>query len=795
MPKILRWFILASIIIIIISSSLLTVQPARAGNDYIQSRPTRYYLADRVINNVDFSKLAAWGINTAVVDFDVNGSATTWRAVFTSAAASNINVVVWPSDWDDPRPNCGWEAPYNVSAGGDITEVKPLLDVASQYSNFIGIINAHESFWTCPMTFDEMAGIKDQLKAYALSKGRAIKIFNYIDNLYDRSILPDNQIARIMDVAITWQHCAGNAESTCDSADDSNSALANILNDRKRINDAGLNGVVDLVYIVQTFTTGGYGTKFSLNQLENYSCEFLNTGALDGYGYYTWDAGWWPDLHQWADLQSAIPYVYQNCIGGTQPATATPGGPTATASNTALPTSIRTATALPTFSRTPTATSNLPTPTGGNPSAFTFVSASDGQGEVANFTRTVNQIKTIAPSFILFTGDLENNGVNVTEMNNMTAPLKSANLYNAFMPVRGNHDDPNSTVWEAYFETTAPKVLPPGVTNYVSMNSSTDFMNYSFVYGNSIFIGLDVPGDIDLLNSTQLAFFEARLVYAESQGLIHAFIFTHGPLYCAESTHCTCTSRTDASCTPSALVALINRHPIISAFLNGHEHLLAWAHLDNTRLAGLTGSFEEFFTSPAGGWTYNSYLYPARVDYYYPSMGTSQGFGAVTVNGNQFTTCFYKVGTSTAVWCQTFTKGIIAQDTPTPTVTRIVTRTPTPTLTRTPTAAQTATAIPPTATPTLTVTPTVMATWSPAPGLESPADGSSTSSHQPIFDWAGSGSFVIQISTSNTFATSSTYNVAVSNYRPASAWLHRTYYWRVKQTGGAWSPMRSVTIK
>jgi hypothetical protein len=277
----------------------------------------KYYLADRVIDNSDFAILANWGINTAIVDFDVNGSSKDWKAVFTEAGKYGIGIVIWPSDWAHPRPNCNWEAPFPVSANGDITKIKPLLDVASTFPNFIGVVNGHESFWTCTnMTFDEMAGLKTQLKAYALSKGRDIKVWNYINSLYSTTgspSLPDNQISRIMDVAVTWLHCAGNAEGPCDTG--KNSALAQINSDRARITKAGLTNQVDLVYIMQTFTdtsgsyTSDYSKKFTLSQLETYSCEFVKTQALDGFGYYTWDAGWWPDLRQWTDLQPAIPYV------------------------------------------------------------------------------------------------------------------------------------------------------------------------------------------------------------------------------------------------------------------------------------------------------------------------------------------------------------------------------------------------------------------------------------------------------------------------------------------------------
>jgi hypothetical protein len=276
-------------------------------------RPLKYYLADRVMNNADFATLAAWGINTAMVDFDVNGNPTEWQAVFVEAAKFNINIVIWPSDWNDRRPDCDWEAPYPVSANGDITKVKPLLDVASQYSNFIGILNGHEPLWTCTnMSFDEMAGLKDQLKAYALSKGRAIKVWNYINSMYDESMYPASQIPRIMDVALIWKHCVGDTTERCAGSE---STLARITDSRARLTELGLGGKVELVFVIQTFTTDSpYNVKFTLSELENTACEFLNTSALDGFGFYTWDAGWWPDLRSWPDLQPAVLYIHDNCF-------------------------------------------------------------------------------------------------------------------------------------------------------------------------------------------------------------------------------------------------------------------------------------------------------------------------------------------------------------------------------------------------------------------------------------------------------------------------------------------------
>ena len=126
--------------------------------------------------------------------------------------------------------------------------------------------------------------------------------------------------------------------------------------------------------------------------------------------------------------------------------------------------------------------------------------------------------------------------------------------------------------------------------------------------------------------------------------------------------------------------------------------------MDNTRLAGLTGSFEQFITSPAGGTTYNASLFPARMDYTYLDMGSSQGFAVIAVNGYSFTFSIYKVGTTAPVWSNTFTKGV--PPTPTATVTFTPTATETATSTPTPTNAPA---------PTSTSTPTFTATYTAIP--------------------------------------------------------------------------------
>ena len=334
---------------------------------------------------------------------------------------------------------------------------------------------------------------------------------------------------------------------------------------------------------------------------------------------------------------------------------------------------------------------------------FSFVSMGDGQANAAIFTTTVNQIATLNPDLIIFNGDLENGGVVNAEINPMVTAIKNAGLFNQTFLVRGNHDNVisgSAALWESYFET-APniKVLPAGVSDYVSLDSSSDYLNYSFIYENSMFIGLDVPGDVSLLFA-QLTFLDTRLTYAESIGLVHAFIYFHGPLYCVESVHCTCTNKTDVNCTPADLISVINKHPIVSATFHGHEHILGWTHMDNSRVAGLTGSFEQFITSPSGGLTYNGSLYPDRIDYAYLDMGNSQGFADIIVNGDSFTFSIYKVGLTAPVWSQTFTKG--NHTTPTATFTFTPSTTETATYTASPTN---------TDTPTSTSTPTFTATY------------------------------------------------------------------------------------
>ena len=402
--------------------------------------------------------------------------------------------------------------------------------------------------------------------------------------------------------------------------------------------------------------------------------------------------------------------------------------PIPSVTNTSSPTTAFTATFTPTaaITRTPTQTLTLvptntftktsaPTQTNTvNPNGFTFAALSDSQSGTSTLLTVDNAIAALNPNLVLFNGDItDGNGVTTSELTSKTGVYKTTGLFDKTFFVRGNHDDVvsgSANLWESFFSTSPNvKILPNGVTNYVALDSNSTYLTYSFIYQNSMFLGVDVPGDADLITSAQYTFLDQRLTYAESIGLTHAFIWFHGGEYCVESQHCGCSTKLDGSCTPTAFVNLINKHPVVSATFHGHEHILSWTHMDNARVPSLTRSYEEFFTSPAATYTYNSYIYPNRVDYY--SNTNAPAYAYVSVNGSSFTVNLYRVGTG-SVWSKTFTKGSVIP-TNTPTVTRTPTPVGSPTLTKTPT---------PVASPTLTKTNT---TTTPTP-TQAPIQGRST---------------------------------------------------------------------
>jgi hypothetical protein len=314
--------------------------------------------------------------------------------------------------------------------------------------------------------------------------------------------------------------------------------------------------------------------------------------------------------------------------------------------------------------------------------AFLFASIADGHVGITKFTNTINQIKTLNPNFTIFIGDVENDGATTTELDPMINILKNTGLYNSTFLVRGNHDDHlagSQSLWQTYFSTTNPQSFPAEVSNYYPLNQSQSKLNYSFDYGNTRFIGLDTDTNANPPTESQYVFLESRLADATNLGLKHAFIFTHPPEYCVESTHCGC--QTTTGCGPSTRYRdIINKYPIVSATFHGHEHILSWTHINSTRVPGLTHEYEEFFTSSSGE-PYSFTPYPARMDHYNYSSSLA-AFAVIDVQDDtSFKVSFYQTGTTASIWSQIFTKNGTVNPTITPKVTVTPLKTPTPTIT------------------------------------------------------------------------------------------------------------------
>ena len=341
------------------------------------TRPLKYHLVDRVRNNNDFALLASWGIDTAVVDFKVGPQPdppSVWDSVVNAAAAAGVNIVIWPDGHrGSDVSGCRWETPFDdgsIGGGTDyLVNIRAILDRYGNNPHVIGIVTAHESVWVsssaqdrCSETIADMTAIKTQIHDYIDNTVHrdpnypGFGVWNYIDNIYNMSNLVDYsptqknaQIQGIMDVAVLWQHCAGYPTyqgdgSACEGSGHY-TALGGINYDRDLIANNGLEGIVDEAFLIQTFqqgTSGNYAGKFTLSELENYSCDFLNSDDLDGFGYYTWDEGWYTgNLKKFTSLQPAVPYITANCVNrsGVSPTpTAFPTGtPPYTPNHISLP--------------------------------------------------------------------------------------------------------------------------------------------------------------------------------------------------------------------------------------------------------------------------------------------------------------------------------------------------------------------------------------------------------------------------------------------------------------------------
>jgi hypothetical protein len=244
-----------------------------------------------------------------------------------------------------------------------------------------------------------------------------------------------------------------------------------------------------------------------------------------------------------------------------------------------------------------------------------------------------------SPSFTVYTGDLEPSGFTLAGTQTYMAAMNGNNnngLSGKTFSIRGNHDSADTAGWQSYYNE-------PGVASAIgaaNFNSLTTELTYSLDYQNAHFVGIDVPGDANLITSAETSWLDADLASAESRGLTHAFIFFHGPVFCAESQHCPYSGST-GSYAPASLITVLNNHPIVTATFHGHEHILADTQLNSSRFSGLTHPIEQIITGAAGAPLYACDL-PGRTDW----CDAVNGFATVDVAGNQMTVNFYQLGSN-----------------------------------------------------------------------------------------------------------------------------------------------------
>jgi hypothetical protein len=289
-------------------------------------------------------------------------------------------------------------------------------------------------------------------------------------------------------------------------------------------------------------------------------------------------------------------------------------------------------------------------------SSFRFVSWGDTKTGLSVLASLSNQANSLNPVFTIYSGDLCDSGFTVSCMDawkNAMNGYSDNGMFDKTFPVRGNHDSSDTAGWQAYFDLRAT-ALRIGATNYTELNED---LTYSFDYGNSHFIGVDVLGDATVLSPTQISWIDNDLAAAEQRGLTHAFIYFHGPIYCVAN-HCFCALR-DCG-TPTIIASLIdvfNRHPIVSATFHAHEHTYAFVHIDSSRISEVLHPFEQFVTGDAGaGPAGCSKTY--RFDY----CMDAHGFVTVDVFGNTFTISFYAQDNMIPV--KTLTFGVEVVSTP-----------------------------------------------------------------------------------------------------------------------------------
>jgi len=233
---------------------------------------------------------------------------------------------------------------------------------------------------------------------------------------------------------------------------------------------------------------------------------------------------------------------------------------------------------------------------------FTFVAWGDTREGYPNLQTMSPQVLAKNPDFLLFSGDLESSGFTTSGMTTFINAYNGGTgngLSSKTFFVRGNHDGSNVTGWESYFNFAE-------VTDVIgAMNYSSHLTDraYSFDYGNSHFIGLDVPGDISGLGSAQITWLNTDLTAAEGRGIVNSFIFVHGPPYCVNG-HCLY-STIFGDTAPKTFWDIVNNHMSVKVLFAGHEHVKTRTLLNNIRIPELTRDVVQIVAGAAGAPAYS----------------------------------------------------------------------------------------------------------------------------------------------------------------------------------------------
>jgi hypothetical protein len=260
--------------------------------------------------------------------------------------------------------------------------------------------------------------------------------------------------------------------------------------------------------------------------------------------------------------------------------------------------------------------------------AFRFISWADTRSGISTLQSESKQAITLDPDFTIYVGDVCKNRFTMSCFTTWKKALTGGSTNNMFditFAVRGNHDS-GSSIWKSAFDI-ARVASNVGATNFSTLDTD---LTYSFDYENSHFVGVDVLGDATKMTPAQIRWVDNDLTAAEKRNLTHAFLFWHGPIY-PLAAHCCSTN--------PAIISMLNKHPIVSATFHGHEHVVAYTHIDSSRIANCTHEFEEFVSGTAG-----ASLHTARSNRYDYWLGKTQGFIMVDVSGTDFTVFVYSSG-------------------------------------------------------------------------------------------------------------------------------------------------------